>query len=110
MYPSEYAEQVAVCSLLSTAGVFYFSIPNEHRDVKTIPRLKKAGMVPGMPDLCILHDGTAYFLEMKRIGGRVDDHQYAIHHALERMGYHVAVAYGYADAVRIIDEWGIIRI
>ena len=106
--PTEYVEQVRVCERLSLAGVFYFSVPNEHKDVTQITKLKKTGMIPGIPDLCILHDDTVYFLEMKSTSGRMSDQQTIIHGILMQRGYHVATAYGYDDAMRILTEWGIV--
>lgn len=55
------------------------------------------GVVPGMPDLMILHDGRAFGLELKAGKGKTSDAQERAHEALGRALIPVAV-------VRRLDE------
>ena len=64
-----------------------FAIPNGGlRNIKTASRLKKEGALAGVPDLCVIGEGTIIFIEMKYGKGvvtpaqretmdRIDDNQ-----------------------------------
>lgn len=106
----EYNVQVSLCALLSARGVFFFSIPNERQQpsAAAVMRLRKMGMIIGMPDLCILHNGKPHFLELKRIGGTLTDNQKRVQAALNQRGYPVRTAWGFNEAVQVCQEWGIL--
>lgn len=102
--------QQLVCEYLSLHHVFYFSIPNERWNI-TAPqmnRLKKMGLVPGMPDLAILHDETIYFLELKHGKGKLTPQQEIIIDRLRMGGYLVGVAWTFEEAVNYFVDWGIV--
>ena len=102
--------QQQICEYLSLCGIFYFSIPNEHYNISFGQRvtLQKMGLVSGMPDLCILHNGTIYFLEVKNETGKLSVHQRLIHKILFNKGFKVAVVRSVDDVQKIIKEWGIV--
>ena len=106
----EYNVQVSLCALLSARRVFFFSIPNELQQptAAAVMKLRKMGMVVGMPDLCILFNNTAYFLELKRDDGTVSDNQRRIQAELAKRGYPVRTAWGFNEAVEICKKWGIL--
>lgn len=60
--------------------------------------LKGMGLKPGVPDLLLVHDGRAYWAELKAPKGVVSDAQKATHEALQRAKCPVAV-------VRSLDEF-----
>lgn len=72
--------QAAIVELFHALGVFkralVFSVPNEGKRTKTTAgRLKAMGMLPGIADLVLVHDGLAFFLEVKMPRGRLSRRQ-----------------------------------
>jgi len=102
--------QQQICDYLSLQGIFYFSIPNEHYNISHGQRvtLQKMGLVSGMPDLCILHNGTAYFLEVKNETGKASKQQLIIHKALTDKGYKVVIVRSVEDVKTILTVWSVI--
>ena len=72
-------------------------------------RLKALGVRTGVADLILLHTGTAYALELKRKGGRVQASQRDFLHRFAKAGGTTAVAYGVDDAVQALEGWGLLR-
>lgn len=66
------------------------------------------GLLPGMPDICLVHDGRFYGLELKRTGGRLSSEQRAVLDALGRAGAVTATAYGLDNALAILAAWGLL--
>lgn len=99
--------QQVICEFLSIRGIFYFSIPNEHYNISHAQRstLKKMGLVPGMPDLAILANGTIYFMELKVEDGILSKHQKIIIPRLIEKGYQVAIVYNFEQAVEQLKIW-----
>ena len=79
-------------------GVLIFHIPNgEHRALSVGVRLKKLGVVAGIPDLFV--PSWKLWLELKREnGGTVSPKQKAMMEYLSRAGYTCLVCYGATDA------------
>ena len=102
--------QQQICDYLSAAGVFYFSIPNEHYNISHGQRvtLHKMGMLSGIPDICILANGTCYFLEVKNETGKPSKQQLIIHKALTDKGYKVAIVRSVEDVKTILTVWSVI--
>ena len=102
--------QQQICEYLSLQGIFYFSIPNEHYNISFAQRttLQKMGLVSGMPDLCILHNGTAYFLEVKNETGKPSKQQLLIHKILTEKNFKVAIVRSVEDVQKILKEWRIV--
>ena len=101
--------QQIICQYMSANGIFYFSIPNEHYNISFKQRatLKKMGLVPGMPDLAILANGTIYFMELKVEDGVLNKHQKIIIPRLIEKGYQVAIVYNFEQAVEQLKMWGV---
>ena len=102
--------QQQICDYISAAGVFYFSIPNEHYNISHGQRvtLHKMGMLSGIPDICILANNTCYFLEVKNETGKPSKQQLIIHKALTDKGYKVAIVRSVEDVKTILTVWRVI--
>ena len=101
---------------------FFFSIPNEGAMItamiagmtsKTmaimINHFKKMGMVPGIPDLCILFESKAIFIEVKKPGEKPTPGQEIIHNVMEKTGHVVWIASSVEEIEQILKEEGIIK-
>jgi len=90
-------QQEIVAYLSSIAQQYnfvFFAIPNEGFMVAAMygmekkkryamkTHFKKMGLTPGMPDLCLLHEGRAYMFEVKRPGEKLTNAQENIHELL----------------------------
>lgn len=113
--------QIQIISYLSIMAIkhniIYFSIPNEafmaaariaRMPDKSIAmmsmHLKKMGMLPGVPDICILYQGETVFIEVKALGKKPSDKQLNIHTLIKEIGFNVYVVDNFEDAKKIIDE------
>jgi hypothetical protein len=71
--------------------------------------LRGLGTVGGCPDLLIVADGKAHFLELKAPHGRVSVEQHACHEALCAAGACVAVVYDIDAALERLGQWQLLR-
>lgn len=114
--------QQQICSYLSANNIFYFAPLNETAMMllkafhvpqqtcyKIISFLKKMGLVPGMPDIIILKNLTAYFIECKIGNNTLSDQQEIIHRRIHDDGYHCAVVYSLEEAVGYFKAWGVVK-
>jgi len=113
MIDHEHQVQKAICQYLDMRGVMYFAIPNGgKRNLITAKKLKAEGVKAGVPDICIIHDGQTYFLEVKRpktltVGkGRLSLTQKAMIERIKEAGAEVAVVYSVADVIECCISWG----
>ena len=67
----------------------------------------KIGLKLGVPDILIIHDGRAYWLEIKLPGKKVRDTQAETHLSLMFAGSPVEVVYELIDVVRALQYWQI---
>lgn len=70
-------------------------------------KLKATGYRRGWPDICVLWQGGAYFLELKSAKGTVDPEQRACHGAITRAGCKVGIARTLEDCQYWLEQWGI---
>ena len=71
-------------------------------------RLKKMGLVPGMPDLMLSIARKPYhglYIEMKRPDGHLQKNQVELHAELKAQDYHVVTAYGWDEAKMFLKEY-----
>lgn len=68
------------------------------RSPRVALQMKLEGVVRGIPDLYVRK--WQLWIEMKKIGGRVEQHQALIHYYLRECGDTVFVCYGQEDAKR----------
>ena len=101
--------QIQICTKLSELGLFYFSIPNERWEIPpaVLVQMKKMGLTPGMPDLCVLHDGKPYFLEVKKPQEGLSSKQIIIHKVLKENGFNVAIVRSVEEAMFFLHDWGL---
>ena len=109
----EHEVQKAICQYLDIRKIFYFAVPNGgHRHIKVATKLKSEGVKAGIPDLCLLKDGKAYFIEVKRPKtvhspkGRVTKNQVEVFGKITDEGCKVEVAYGVEDVRECLHQWG----
>jgi hypothetical protein len=86
-----------------------FHVPNGgyRRKIEAV-NLKRAGVVAGMPDLCLIRDGRAFFLEMKAEGRGLSENQRACHARLRECGAVVMVADGFGEAIAALESMGLL--
>ena len=87
-----------------------FHVPNgEQRDARTGARLKRMGVKRGVSDILLLvprGEWHGLCVELKRrTGGRLSREQEEFLQFESAQGYRCAVAYGWEDAARIIEEY-----
>jgi VRR-NUC domain-containing protein len=94
----------------SAPAVFAFHVPNGgYRRPIEARILKGAGVVAGVPDVCVVKDGCAYFLELKTESGKLSGTQEQALAALREAGAEVAVAYGLDAALAQLEHWQLLR-
>jgi hypothetical protein len=109
----EAAIQRAVFQHLRTRGapgVFAFHPANGgfRRPVEAAI-LKGLGVVPGVPDVFIVHNGLCFAMELKAEGGRATDKQLACIAALRDAGAFTCIAEGLDRAIACLEAWGILK-
>lgn len=70
-------------------------------------RWKARGARKGLPDLMILRDSRAYFIELKTRKGVVSDAQDECHDAIKDAGGSVAVCRSLTDVIKALNVWRI---
>jgi hemin uptake protein HemP len=71
--------------------------------------LKSQGVVAGVPDVIILHDGKTYGLELKATGGHLSPAQRDCHERMRAAGAEVATAVGIDAALAQLAEWRLFK-
>jgi VRR-NUC domain len=78
----------------------------ELRDARTASKLKAMGLNPGWPDfLLVSPTGTAHFLEVKRVGGKLSEDQRAFKAWATAHGVAHVVADTFAAAFDTLKRW-----
>ena len=91
-------------------NVWWTHIPLGGARFKTEAAIFKGlGVRRGAPDLLIVIDGRACFLELKAPGGRVTAAQHECHAALLAAGARVAVASDIDEALAVLESWDVLR-
>jgi len=110
----EHQVQKAICQYLDMRKVCYFAIPNGGQRNKIVAsKLKSEGVKAGVPDICIVYDGQAYFLEVKKPKtldsgkGSLSKNQKVMIERIKEAGGEVAVVYSVADVIEACIEWQI---
>ncbi len=109
----ETAIQRAICAHLharGAKGLFWFAVPNGGaRSPIEAKIMKGAGIRRGVPDLAFVHQGHAYFLEVKTEIGRPTEHQLTAITAINTAGAFASIAYGRDAAIKTLEQWGLLR-
>ena len=91
-------------------GVFAFHVPNGgYRKPVEAAILKGMGVVAGVPDVIIIHNGKVFGLEIKTEGGRATDKQLACIAALREAGAFTCIAEGLDRALACLEAWGLLK-
>lgn len=113
MRNEEHQVQVAIAQYLNMRKLCWFAIPNGGKRNKVTASIMKAeGVKAGIPDICIIHDGQAYFLEVKKPKtttpkGHLSAVQKERIEEIREAGGEVAVVYSVADVIEQCIEWQI---
>lgn len=92
--------------LVRTSDWVYAHIPNGgNRSAREGARFKQLGVVAGMPDLLIIFDSKAYFIELKTAKGKTRPVQDDCHERLQRAGARVAVCRSLDDVRAAFKGW-----
>ena len=86
-----------------------YHTPNEgKRSAVTGARLKRKGLRPGVPDICLPAARGGYhglYIELKVGDNKPTPVQKEYLHALDTEGYFVALCYSAAEAIRLIERY-----
>ena len=121
--PSESDVQIAIADYLSLIsvrhGVLFFAVSNEAIAPKKgqalsggeygrIKRLKRMGLTAGVADLVLIHNGRAYFIEVKKPGGQLSDAQKLFRQRARDCGAEYVVVKSVDDVISALMTWGIL--
>jgi hypothetical protein len=82
----------------------------EARSAITGARLKRMGLNRGWPDFQFFHrDGACAFLELKRKGASLNEHQEAIAACLTLAAHRYNCVDNFDDAIVTLKNWGVLR-
>ena len=95
--------------LALTPASFWFPIPNGAKLSKiTGAMLKRTKQIKaGVPDICIVNDGRACFLELKSKRGTATENQFDTAYALAGAGAVVAMCKTLDQVKNALKDWGI---
>jgi hypothetical protein len=89
---------------------FYWHTPNGgYRTPWEAVAFKRLGVIPGVPDICAVHDGKFFGLELKAPGGRSTEAQLLARANIERAGGFASEALGLDRALAVLESWGLLR-
>jgi len=80
----------------------------EVRTQRTGAKLKSMGTKRGWPDFVIVHNGKAFFIELKTAKGRLSDNQKAAHADLMAAGADVSICRSIEDVIATCRARGLI--
>jgi len=93
-----------------TPGAFWFHCPNGGFRTKIEGAIfKTLGVIPGIPDLIILHKGHLYGLELKAHRNGPTESQRATHALMRSAGATIETANGIDQALQVLSGWGLLR-
>lgn len=72
-------------------------------------KLKAQGYVAGTPDILIVYNGFAHWIELKTEKGRVSPEQKAVHESLRASGAWVMVCRSLPEVQGVLDAWRVPR-
>jgi hypothetical protein len=90
-------------------GVFAFHPANGgYRKPVEAAIMKGLGVVAGLPDLFIVHNGRVFAMELKAEGSRATDKQLECIAALREAGAFTCLAEGLDRALACLETWGLL--
>jgi hypothetical protein len=108
--PKEDHEQIVAATWLRKNNIPFYHIPNGgKRHMLEAIKLKRMGVSPGVPDICILKARKGYhglYIEVKRVeGGTLSDNQKFWRDILLSEGYAWFEAKGGQDVINIVKNY-----
>lgn len=95
-------------ALILTPKTWFCHIPNGGWRTKAEAGIFKAmGVRSGAPDLLFIHEGRAFFMELKVEGGTLSMSQVACRAELRAAGAHVATVHNMDEALDVLALWQI---
>lgn len=111
--PSEHQIHTAIVEHLrrrAAPGLVWWHTPNDaKRSIGTAKRLQAMGMRAGVHDLCFVHRGNFYSLEIKSARGRPTVEQMRFSSDINAAGGHAMIVNDLDRALRALECWGLIR-
>ena len=99
---------VAWARLVAPSAVI-FAVPNGgRRDPREAARLRMTGTLAGVPDVVVVHEGRALFIEVKTASGRLSAVQVDMIARLRSSGADVAVVRSVDECRSAFANWGIV--
>jgi hypothetical protein len=71
--------------------------------------LKGLGVVAGVPDVIMIHEGRCYAIEIKAPGGRATPKQLEAIAAMEAAGAYCCIAEGLDEAIAVLESWQLLK-
>lgn len=123
-HPSEAQEAEILCQWMTLRRIKFFHVPNEgRRSWVQAKSMKRQGLVPGVPDYCILSKPTRepvsdlpdimrgeiqvpLWLELKAIDGVTTTSQLEFQIMLRDLGYVVVTCYGADESIEALEQLG----
>jgi hypothetical protein len=106
---SEAQEQRTVVEYCDWKHIPIYHLPNGgRRDSREAANLKRQGVKPGVPDLCLPIARGKYhglYIEMKFRTGKPTDNQLHWQELLTRNGYKSEICWGAEDAIDTIEQY-----
>ncbi len=88
---------------------FWFHVPNQRKQSLYMGQLfKRLGVRAGVPDLCFVHEGRFFGLELKAPGGRSTENQLLARADIDAAGGYSSEAVGLDRALGVLQAWGIL--
>lgn len=102
-------KQIAAwCGFCLTRATLFASIPNDsQRPPSQAATLKAMGLRPGAADLLIVHEGKAYFAEVKAPDGALSDAQRLFEADAAKAGAPYAVVRSLDEFRAALARWGV---
>lgn len=89
---------------------FWFHVPNQRKQSFYVGKVwKKMGVRSGVPDICAIHDGRFYGLELKAKGGVSSENQLLCRAEIDAAGGFASEAVGLDRAISVLESWGLLR-
>lgn len=107
LVPTEEQEQILLASWLTKKGIAFYHVGNGgYRSIREGIKLKRMGVSPGVPDICIPIPSGGYhslYIELKRSkGGRLSSAQIWWLDFLRKKNFYADVANGFEEAQKIV--------
>lgn len=100
---------VAQLRVRGAPGLVYWHCPNDgKRSPGTARRLQDMGMLKGVHDLCFVHRGNFYSMEIKSAKGRPTAEQMKFSSDINAAGGHAMIVNDLDRAIRALECWGIL--